>query len=134
MRSKNNTAGYQRLKIGAHIRKWRSLKEIKQKDLANALRLSEAAISNMENDLADITLSQLEDISIKLDIPVEKLFSDPQEAYTNGLYSVANTDDTKMHVMEKDILYAMFGTLQKKDEHLKIVVDNVLEVMKQIAR
>jgi hypothetical protein len=134
MRSKNNTAGYQRLKIGAHIRKWRSLKEIKQKDLANALRLSEAAISNMENDLADITLSQLEDISIKLDIPVEKLFSDPQEAYTNGLYSVANTDDTKMHVMEKDILYAMFGTLQKKDEQLKIVVDNVLEVMKQIAR
>jgi transcriptional regulator with XRE-family HTH domain len=41
--------------------------------------MSEAAVSNLENDLTDITLSQLEDIAIVLDIEVEHLFSDPQE-------------------------------------------------------
>ena len=74
MKTKKNIDGYERLKIGSNIRKWRTLKDIKQKDLAESLKLSEAAISNLENDLTDITLSQLEDISLAIDIPVETLF------------------------------------------------------------
>ena len=74
MKTRKNAGGYERLRIGSNIRKWRNIKEVKQKDLATALKMSEAAISNMENDLTDLTLSQLEDISVTLDIEIEKLF------------------------------------------------------------
>ena len=57
MKKKNNVGGYERIKIGTNIRKWRGIKDMKQKDLASALRMSEAAISNIENDLTDVTLS-----------------------------------------------------------------------------
>ena len=33
MKYKMNIGGYERMKIGANIRKWRSVKDIKQKDL-----------------------------------------------------------------------------------------------------
>jgi transcriptional regulator with XRE-family HTH domain len=70
MKKKNNIDGYERLRIGSNIRKWRNMKEMKQKDLAAALRLSEAAVSNMENDLTDFSLSQLEDIALILEIEI----------------------------------------------------------------
>jgi transcriptional regulator with XRE-family HTH domain len=59
MKSRKNVDGYERLKIGNNIRKWRGIKGIKQKDSAASMKLSEAAISNFENDLSDITLSQM---------------------------------------------------------------------------
>lgn len=131
MKTKKNTGGYERLRVGANIRKWRNIKDIKQKDLAASLRLSEAAISNMENDITDITLSQLEDISIKLDIPLEKLFIDPQETLTDKLYAdVVTTSPTPQQVMEKEFMYSILNKMQEKDEQLKMAVDVMIQTMK----
>ncbi len=128
MKKKNETAGQNRLKIGANIRKWRNIKDIKQKDLAAALRLSEAAISNIENDLTDVTLSQLEDISGTLDIPVEQLFSDPQEtlSYSANVHEPAPRYQT---FQDKELLNAMLASMQKKDEQLQVIMQNVLHTM-----
>jgi transcriptional regulator with XRE-family HTH domain len=109
--------------VGSNIRKWRSIKDVKQKDLANGLRMSEAAVSNLENDLTDITLSQLEDIAIVLDIEVAQLFTDPQEV-VNKNYNA--TDQDKKFVMEPEWIYALIGSIQKKDEQIKTVLDNII--------
>lgn len=123
MKKKNNAGGYERIKVGANIRKWRNMKEMKQKDLAHGLRMSEAAVSNLENDLTDITLSQLEDIAIVLDIEVEQLFSDPQEIVEKK-YSA--DEQEKKFVMEPEWIYALIGSIQKKDEQIKTVLDNII--------
>jgi transcriptional regulator with XRE-family HTH domain len=120
-----------KVKIGGNIRKWRNLKGIKQKELASILKLSEAAISNMENDLTDLTLSQLEDISMALDIPVEQLFTDPQETFTLPLSSINGKQN---HVFEKELLNAVITSMQKKDEQLQTIMQNVLHTMTVIVQ
>ena len=125
MKKKNNVGGYERLKIGTNIRKWRGIKDMKQKDLASALRMSEAAISNIENDLTDVTLSQLEDIAVTLDVEVEKLFTDPQEAIENINYN-ATSENKNQLVMDSALVYALIGSIQKKDDQLKDVLDSVM--------
>lgn len=125
MRTALNAGGYERVKIGSNIRKWRNMKDIKQKDLAGALKLSESAVSNIENDLSEITLSQLEDISITLEIDIEKLFSDPQDVVKEKSYT-SSIPAEKNEVMDKDLLYSLIGSIQKKDEQLKQVIDKVI--------
>ncbi len=129
MKQKNNAGGYERMRIGSTIRKWRNIKEVKQKDLAASLRMSEAAISNIENDLTDVTLSQIEDIALTLDITIEQLFSDPQDALSTNTYS--NNDPKNQTVMERELIYALIGSIEKKDEQLKEVFNNVMYTMKK---
>lgn len=134
MKKKSNVSGYDRLRVGSNIRKWRSIKEMKQKDLAAALRMSEASISNIENNLTDVTLSQLEDISVVLDIPVEHLFSDPQESLSGNNYILSKEAERNTLVMDKEMIYAIIGSIQKKDEQLQTVMQNVLFTMKKITQ
>lgn len=134
MKNKKNIGGYERMKIGANIRKWRNIKEVKQKDLASSLRMSEAAVSNMENDLTDLTLSQLEDISLALDLPLEKLFIDPQETLNHGLQPNTSADNTQNLLMEKELIYSVIGSIQKKDEQLKTVMQGMLDAMKTMTQ
>jgi transcriptional regulator with XRE-family HTH domain len=126
MKKKNDYSKEYKLKIGANIRKWRNLKGIKQKELANVLELSEAAISNIENNITDVTLSQLEDISLGLDISVEQLFSDPQETFT---IPATATVEQRQGIYEKDLLNAVINSMQKKDEQLETILQNVLHTM-----
>ena len=132
MKKKNNIAGYERLKIGSNIRKWRNIKSVKQREMATALHLSEAAISNIENDLTDVTLSQLEDISALLDIPVESLFCDPQDSIAPSTYAMDNDTHKNQFVLEKEMIYAIIGSIQKKDEQLQTVMQDVLYTMKNM--
>ena len=132
MKQKNNAGGYERMRIGSTIRKWRNIKEVKQKDLAASLRMSEAAISNIENDLTDVTLSQIEDIALTLDITIEQLFSDPQDALSTNTYS--NNDPKNQMVMERELIYALIGSIEKKDEQLKEVFNNVMYTMKKLPK
>ncbi|MBU3713542.1 MAG: helix-turn-helix transcriptional regulator [Ferruginibacter sp.] len=132
MKKKTNDPGCDRMKIGSNIRKWRNIKAVKQRELAAALHLSEAAVSNIENDLTDVTLSQLENISLLLNIPVEQLFIDPQENISGNSYiSEAEMAKTQF-VMEKEVLYAIIGSIQKKDEQIQIVLQDVLSTMKNM--
>jgi transcriptional regulator with XRE-family HTH domain len=114
-----------KLKIGANVRKWRSLKSIKQKQLADSLNLSEAAVSNIENDLTNINLRQLEDIANAIDVRVEQLLSDPEDSYRIML----EKENSKPDLFEKELLSAMIGSLRKKDEQLEKIMENVLRTM-----
>jgi len=133
MKRKNNIDYADRLKIGGNIRKWRNIKEVKQKELAASLCLSEAAISNIENDITDVTLSQLENISITLDVPVEQLFTDPQETLRSGtVYASAEGMEKNQMVMDKEVLYAILDSMQKKDQQMQHVLQNLLLTMKKV--
>jgi transcriptional regulator with XRE-family HTH domain len=130
MKTPKNIEGYERIRIGAHIRKWRNIKDVKQKQLAGALRVSEAAISNMENDLTDITLSQIEDIAIALNVPFEDMFTDPGEKIYQ---TTEQTRENRMEqVMEKDLLYTLLGTLQKKEQQWENWMEKMMEKLEGI--
>ncbi len=129
MKKKNYLNKEYKLKIGGNIRKWRNIKGIKQKELASALELSEAAISNIENNITDITLSQLEDISAGLDVSVEQLFADPQETYEVLGNQLHNNEKSRQPAFEKELLNAVIHSMQKKDEQLQLIMQNVLKTM-----
>jgi transcriptional regulator with XRE-family HTH domain len=114
MKRKNYLNKEYKLKIGSNIRKWRNLKGIKQKELAMAMELSEAAISNIENNITDITLSQLEDISTGLNISVEQLFMDPQETYAVAALHPGFPERMAQPLIEKELLNAVIKSMQKK--------------------
>jgi transcriptional regulator with XRE-family HTH domain len=129
MKSKNYLSKEYKLKIGGNIRKWRNLKGIKQKELALSLALSEAAISNIENNITDVTLSQLEDISLGLDVPVEQLFTDPQQTATATSAKAVKAEKYIQPLFEKELLSAVINSMQKKDEQLQAIMQNVLHTM-----
>lgn len=118
-----------KIKIGDNIRKWRNLKEIKQKEVAMALNLSEAAFSNIENNITNVTLTQLEDISICLDVPVEKLFSDPNESIIPDYYPELAEDNAAYALPDNKIITAVMARMQKKDEQIQLIMQNILHTM-----
>lgn len=121
----------EKMKIGGNIRKWRNLKGIKQKDLASALKISEAAMSNLENNLTDITLGQIESLTRLLNISMDQLFTDPQDSIGPvGEYRpVAPQTET---VRERDLVYAVIRSMEMKDQQLRDIVDNVLQTMNKM--
>jgi transcriptional regulator with XRE-family HTH domain len=131
MKHRQNAGGYDRMKIGSNIRKWRGIKQIKQKDLAHALQLSEAAISNIENDLTDVSLSQLEDISITLQLELEQLFMDPELVMQQHFKPTIRETEQRI-MLEPEWYYSLIGNLQKKDEEIKNVLDEVMNKLSLI--
>ena len=65
------------LKIGSNIRKWRQLKDFEAKEFAHLLDISTGALSNIENNISNLTLSRLTEIAGLLSIEPQKLFIDP---------------------------------------------------------
>ena len=65
------------LKIGSNIRKWRRLKDIEAKNFAQMLGITTGALSNIENNITNLTLSRISEIAELLNIAPEKLFVDP---------------------------------------------------------
>ena len=128
-----NIGGYERMKIGANIRKWRSVKDIKQKDLAASLKMSEASLSNIENDCIDISLSHLEDIAIVLEMDIEQLFSDPSENLKSKYSNYSLMDNFSEKVSDKELVYALIGSIKKKDEQLKNVIESVIYKIDKIS-
>lgn len=129
MKKKNDASMEFKLKIGENIRKWRNLKGIKQKELALLLDVSEAAISNIENNITDLTLRQLERISAGLDVPFEKLFTDPRD--TMELNTAGNDKHAVQYLplMDKELLNTIMTSLQKKDEQLQTILQQVIASM-----
>ncbi len=127
-RNKNSIAC--KFKIGGYIRKWRNIKDIKQKDLAAALQISEAAVSNIENDLTNITVGQLDEISIALNISIEQLLTDPQEKYKippANINSMIVKEDQQM--LDKELLNAIIVSMEKKDQQMQVIMQNFLHAM-----
>ena len=72
--------------VGGNIRKWRSLKGLKQETLANELEISKVAVSKIENGKTDIPLKRLFAIATALQIGVHHLFFDPCQFVQNQMY------------------------------------------------
>ena len=68
-----------RMRIGQHIRMWRDLKGIKQNELAGKIGITSAALSQIENDVAQLTLHRMEDIADAMGLKPEQLFTGPQQ-------------------------------------------------------
>ena len=71
-----------RMRIGQHIRMWRDLKGVKQNELAGKIGITSAALSQIENDMTELTLHRLEDIADALCLKPEQLFAGPQQMNT----------------------------------------------------
>ena len=61
------------LKIGQNIRKWRELKGIKQEQLAHHIGITKGALSNIENNKADVSLHWIEEIAKHLEMEIMML-------------------------------------------------------------
>ena len=127
-RNRNSSAS--KFRIGNNIRKWRNIKDIKQKDLAVALQISEAAVSNIENDVTNITIVQLEEISIALNVSIEQLLSDPQEKFrispSTG-YTINEKEN--QYILDKELLNAIITSMEKKDQQLQAIMQDFLHTM-----
>lgn len=127
IKKKTAVAAY-KFRIGSNIRKWRNIKDIKQKDLANSLNLSEAAVSNIENDITNITVTQLEDISIALNVSIEQLLSDPQDKF-RGSNTQTSIGANKQVFPEAELLHAVISSLEKKDQQLQVIMQHFIHTM-----
>lgn len=132
-RNKNNSAC--KFRIGNNIRKWRNIKDIKQKELASALEISEAAVSNMENDVCNITVSQLEEISVILNVSIEQLLSDPQEKFRiSSANNYVVNEKEEQFLLDKEILYAIISSMEKKDQQLQELMQNCLHAITKLTK
>jgi transcriptional regulator with XRE-family HTH domain len=80
--SKKNPDKEYKMKVGENIRKWRELKGLQQKDLADKLNISITALSNIETGVSDPNTQRLEDIADALEIEVSQLLTNPQQMFT----------------------------------------------------
>ncbi len=67
------------LPIGNNIRKWRTLKGIKQIDLAQQIDISKTTLSKIENDKQEANIPRLQKIANCLKIKITQLFIDPSD-------------------------------------------------------
>jgi transcriptional regulator with XRE-family HTH domain len=122
----NNKKEY-KMKIGANVRKWRDLKGLKQKELAERLHLSEGALSNIENDVTVPTIHQIEDIADALEINFFQLFTDPQQSIVinDSPHSISNIG-TQQNQTDKEALQILVNHIEKKDEQNQTFMKEVL--------
>jgi len=125
---RNKYSSANKFRIGTNIRKWRNIKDIKQKDLASALHISEAAVSNIENDVSNITLGQLEEISIALNVSIEQLLSDPQDKFRIPTAN-SNPEKEDRQVLDKELLNAVISSMEKKDQQLQVIMQHFIHAM-----
>lgn len=77
------------IKVGNNIRKWRTLKGIKQEVLAEELEISKVSISKIETGKTDVPLRRLFDIASALEIDIQMLFEDPGDIlFPKGEYKL----------------------------------------------
>lgn len=132
IKKKTNVPVY-KFRIGSNIRKWRNIKDIKQKELANALNLSEAAVSNIENDVTNITITQLEDISQALNVSLEQLLSDPQDRIKNDHPGILSGKENAIgQGMENELLKAIIASMEKKDQQLQLIMQQLIHTMEAL--
>ena len=70
-----------KIRVGQNIRIWRDLKGIKQEDLARKIGITAAALSQIENNISNLTLNRLEDVADSLGIQPEQLFTPPKKNF-----------------------------------------------------
>jgi transcriptional regulator with XRE-family HTH domain len=119
-----------KMKIGANVRKWRDLRGLKQKDLAEMVNYSESTISNIENDVLSATLHQIEDIAEALEINFLQLFTDPQQSIVinDSPHSISNIGTQQNHI-DKDMVQIMLERMDKKDNQMQSFMKDIITII-----
>ena len=118
-----------KINAGENIKTWRTLKGIKEKDLANMINVSETTMSNIETGKKSPTIDECENIADVFGISFFDLLHHPsinisiQESpqsvgYINGTQNIQSRDN--------DILNFLSGELAKKDTMMKEFIIDVL--------
>ncbi len=127
----HNSKKEYKTKIGANVRKWRDLRGLKQKDLAEKVNYSESTISNIENDISILNIHQMEDIADALEINILQLFSEPKvmhNTFNESPHSIGNIETQQNH-SDKDVLQIMLEQIDKKDELLHSFIKEIITII-----
>ncbi len=95
--------------VGSNVRLWRERKQMKQQVLAKELGITGVALSNIENNKADITISRLFQIAAVLEVKPSMLVSeDPMQYFvfnnctnSNGIVNNNFPDEVIALVVDK---------------------------------
>ena len=94
------------------------------------MKLSEAAVSNIENDITNITVTQLEDISNALNVSIEQLLCDPQEKFNLAtIQGKGLTGNEQANILENELVKALIASLEKKDQQLHAIMQQCIHAM-----
>jgi transcriptional regulator with XRE-family HTH domain len=107
-----------KINVGENIRKWRELKGLQQKDLADKLDISLTALSNIETGVSKPNTERLEDVAEALNIEVNQLFINPQQLLTfkNNTNSVYGTQHQHNNV-DKTMYERMLILMEKMTDY-----------------
>lgn len=104
-----------KIKVGENIRIWRELKDLKQFDLAQRIKISPEALSNIENGISKPNIERMEDIADALEIEVAQLLVNPKQLFTfnnspnnNGVHGTQHE-----HNFDKDLLDRLMNVMEK---------------------
>ena len=109
--------------IGHNIKRWREFKEIKQELLAKRLKITSAALSQLENGKTDITVSRIEQIAEVLEIDFSLLLSSPQQIINicNSPNSANGAYNSQHNTINKELVETVQAELQKKNEQISFL-------------
>ena len=111
------------MKIGDNIRGIREKeKNLKQEDVANALGITTKAYSNIENNIADITLTRLYELAEIFDVAPEYILNYQEKStFTNHFNNYEGNDGVNIMYQgcSPEQLKNLQGQLQQSQEKLK---------------
>ncbi len=122
------------MKIGSHIREIREFqKNFKRSYVAAKLNITTRAFANIENDVADITLSRLEEIATILECTPAYILSykENKKAFINtynnneGNKSIIKINQVK-ETFTLDLLYNLQKELIESERRRILLLENLL--------
>jgi|SRR6478609_2060660 len=106
--------------ISINIKRWREFKGIKQEELAKKLKITAAALSNIENGKIDITISRIQQIAEALQLNFEFLLSSPQEVINTG-ESIDKAYTPQRDSTNLELINVLKTELSRKNEQIEFL-------------
>lgn len=97
--------------ISAKLKKLRLDQKIGQTEVANALGISVAALSKIENGLTDLNISRLAQMATYFQVPMSSIFGEGESSSLISPQTSEEISSLKKKLLEKD---AEVNQLQKK--------------------
>ena len=107
-------------KVGRDIKHWREFKQMKQDEMARKLKITPAALSQIENGKIDITVGRIEQIARILEIDFLFLLESPQQVinFSSNQSSQEGVNKVQQHSINEELIAALKSELQTKNEQI----------------
>lgn len=117
-----------KLSIGGKIRKKRNEKGIKLDALADAVDISSASLSRIENGTKDITISELEKIAKQLELPIHYFTSEPINIHQEN----NNDYSTGVHIEQHSETTSNVKNLEKLLTQKDYIINNQQQTIEML--